>query len=589
MEGVFQKCLVINLSQKKCHHEYISEEVYTNYLGGKGLGLYLLLKKTKPGIDALSPENIFIIALGPVNDTKIWGSSRYGIFTKSPLTGLFAESYSGGRVAEAISRTGFDAILLQGVCSQPTILEISDEGVDFHEGVDLWGLDSHETQDLLSKKIGKKHQGIIVIGPAGENLVRFASVMNNYSRCAGRTGTGAVLGSKKVKALVFYGKTERKVAETETVIRLHDEWGQKGKNHPSANFFKNFGTPGLVSIINTIGAFPTFYWAEGVSREWHNISGETLHNEFRVTPNACNRCFMACGRLTTVTKGRHKGLKIEGPEYETIYAFGGLCAINSLDEIIYLNDICNRFGMDTITSGNLASFAIEASRRGKIKDKLDYGDADAIASILHRIVRKEGIGAVLSEGIKHAAKEWGLEDLAIHVRGMEPAGYDPRILKGMGLAYATSDRGACHMRTTAFKPEISGIIPPDQIEGKAEIIVDYEDRCSLMDALVLCRFYRDLYLWDELGVIIAATTGMKLDRAGLQVIASNIRNAARYFNVREGVAGEQDTLPRRFFEEGIGPQKCVITREELKKLKDDYYRLRGWNTQGVPVQKLPLL
>jgi aldehyde:ferredoxin oxidoreductase len=297
---------------------------------------------------------------------------------------------------------------------------------------------------------------------------------------------------------------------------------------------------------------------------------------------------MACGRLTSVEKGKYDGLKIEGPEYETIYAFGGLCLVRKLDEIIYLNDICNRLGMDTITGGNLAAFSIEASRRGKIREELDYGDAGAIASLLHKIARREGIGAVLAEGIRHAAKEWDLEDLAIHVKGMEPAGYDPRVLKGMALAYATSDRGACHARTTVFKAELAGIIAPEEIEGKAAIMIDFEDRLLLMDALILCRFYRDLYDWEELASIIKITTGLDLDKAGLQKIAANIRNAARVFNLREGIRREDDTLPRRFFEEGIGAENHVVTRDELEKMKDDYYRLRGWDEEGRPINQLPV-
>jgi aldehyde:ferredoxin oxidoreductase len=588
MKGTFQKALVINLFEKKCHDEPITEQVYQHYLGGKGLGIYLLLKKNEPKVDPLSPFNHFIIGLGPINDTEIWGSSRYGIFTKSPLTGIFSESYSGGRVAEPMSRTGYDAIILKGICSSPTFLEVSDEGVQFHDASDVWGADTYETQDTLSEKIAVKDQGMIVIGPAGENLVRYAGVVNNYWRCAGRTGVGAVLGSKKIKGIAFYGSKLREVANHHAVLRIRNEWTQKGKDHPAASLYKNFGTPGLVSIVNTAGAFPTRYWHEGVKDGWENISAETLHSKLSVTPHACSRCFLACGRMTTVEEGKHKGLKIEGPEYETIYAFGGICLIDRLDEIIYLNDICDRLGIDTITGGNMAGFAIEASQLGRIPEKLEYGNAEAVALILHKVARRQGIGNVLAEGVRYAAREWDMEDVAIHVKGMEPAGYDPRVLKGMGLAYATSDRGACHLRATVFKAELSGMIPPGQIEGKAEIFIDFEDRLTLMDALIGCRFYRDLYLWDELAEIVEATTGMKTDKARLQKIASNIRNATRLFNIREGITREDDTLPRRFFEEAIGTNKHVITRDELERLKNDYYALRGWDDSGVPVNEVPL-
>jgi len=589
MKGFFNRALIIDLGKKTFHEEPIPDEVFENYLGGKGLGVYLLLKRCRPGIDVFSPENPFIITLGPISDTNIWGSSRYGVFTKAPLTGIFSESYSGGRVTEPISRTGHDAIILEGASANPVFLEIDEEKVFFHDASDIWGLDSYRAQDLITEKVKRKDAGVLVIGPAGENLVRFASVVNDYWRCAGRTGVGAVLGSKKVKGLAFHGTKRREVAQGETVEGFRKEWTKKGKNHPYAYSYKTFGTPGLVSAVNNAEAFPTRYWAEGVMEGWKNISAETLHTKFSVKQRACNRCFLACGRLTTVTEGKYKGLTIDGPEYETIYAIGGLCLIKDLGEIIYLNDICDRLGIDTITAGNLAAFTIEALRKGKITGKLDYGDAEGIASLFHKIARKEGIGAVLAEGVRHAAKEWGLEDFAIHVKGMEPGGYDPRIFKGMGLAYATSDRGGCHIRSTFFRAEASGMIPADQIEGKAEMFLDFEDRLIVHDALIMCRFYRDIYQWKELLEMVGMTTGMDLTKDQLRRIASNIQTATRIFNMREGVTRADDTLPRRFFEEPIGSKKSIITREDLERLKDDYYRLREWDENGIPVKKLPCI
>jgi aldehyde:ferredoxin oxidoreductase len=253
-----------------------------------------------------------------------------------------------------------------------------------------------------------------------------------------------------------------------------------------------------------------------------------------------------------------------------------------LDDIIYLNDICDRLGIDTITAGNLAAFAIEANLRGKIQEKISYGDTDSIADLLTQMVNRQGIGAILADGIRHAARSWDMEDVAVHVKGLEPAGYDPRVLKSMALAYATSDRGACHARTTAFKGEFAGIVKFDEIEGKAAMLVDFEDRLTLMDALIGCRFYRDLYLWDEFSQIIKITTGVELDKSGLQQIAANIRDVTRMFNLREGVTHHDDSLPNRFHEQGIGPEKTVISREDFMRMKKDYYSIRGWNEEGVP-------
>lgn len=582
MKGYFGRILVINLTDQTYREEYIDPAVYHNYLGGKGLATHLLLKKNKPGVDPLSPDNHLIFALGPMNGTRIWGSSRWGVYTKSPQTGIFSESYCGGRLAEPMSRTGYDAFVLEGASTQPVYLEINDDDVRFHDASNIWGADSYTAEDKVTAQVNRKGAGILVIGPAGENLVRFAVISSNYWRQAGRSGAGAVMGSKKVKAIAFYGSQKREVADPQAESAFVKEWAQKSKGHPAVTFFKNQGTPGLVDLVNEAGAFPARYWSQGTVDHREAISAHTLNNDFSVKPNACPKCFLACGRMTTVRDGRFKGLQIEGPEYETIFAFGGLCLVNNLDEIIYLNDICDRLGIDTITAGNLAGFAIEASLRGKIQEKISYGDTDAIADLMTQIVNRQGIGAILADGIRHASKSWDMDDVAVHVKGLEPAGYDPRVLKSMALAYATSDRGACHARTTAFKGEFAGLVKFDQIEGKAAMVVDFEDRLTLMDALIGCRFFRDLYLWGELSQIIKITTGRELDKVELQRIAANIRDAARMFNLREGVTHINDTLPDRFFEQGIGPENAVISREDFARMKEDYYKIRGWNDKGVP-------
>ena len=294
------------------------------------------------------------------------------------------------------------------------------------------------------------------------------------------------------------------------------------------------------------------------------------------------KCFMACGRLSTVKGGRHRGLKIEGPEYETIYAFGGLCEIDSIEEIAYLNDICDRLGMDTISAGNLAALTIEASRQGKIDFEIDYGQVDAIAKLLTDIAERREIGETLARGIKFAAKEWQMEDQAIHVKGLEPAGYDPRILKGMGLAYGSSARGACHLRATFYKAELSGIADPDKIDGKARMFTEWEDRLTIFDTLILCRFYRDLYQWEALSTILKATIGMDMDSKKLRSIAAAIIDNTRRFNLREGLTPEEDRIPRRFFREVLPETQKIITENQMERLMADYYRERGWNERGEP-------
>ncbi len=586
MSGHYGKILKIDVSSQTFTAEPLADVVYDQYLGGKGLASYLLYELNPPGIDPLHPDNCLIFATGPVTGSKIWGGCRYGVYTKSPQTGFYSESYSGGRVPEAIDSTGYDAIVIQGQCTQPTVLEIHPDEVIFHDAVDLWGKESYETEDEVIVRYsrsdrGFKKAGAVVIGPAAENLVCFGVIKNDHWRSAGRTGVGTVLGAKKVKAIVFQGNRKRPLHDENAVQNLSKTIAEDGKDNPGVAAYKSMGTSQLVKIVNMANAFPTRYWSEGRYDKWENISADALHSNCDVKPRACLKCFMACGRMTTIMEGRHAGLKLEGPEYETIFAFGGLCMIDSIEEIIYLNDICDRLGMDTITAGNLCAFTIEAYKHGKVDYKIDYGDVDAIAKLLNMIARREGIGNILAQGIKHAAKEWDLEDIAVHVKGMEPAGYDPRVLKGMGLAYATSDRGACHLRATFYKPELSGMISPDQIEGKAELFVDFEDRLTIFDTLVLCRFYRDLYSWEILGEIIHALTGIDSDKEALRARATSISTIIRRFNLREGLTSKDEWLPKRLFRK-LEKTGHEIKPEELEYMLKDYYRLRGWSEAGIP-------
>lgn len=584
MHGFYGRYLNIDLGQKKYSIETIDDQVFRTYLGGKGLASYLLYELNPPGVDPLAAENTLIFATGPLGGSTIWGSCRYGVYTKSPQTGLITESYAGGKTPDAIDATGFDAIVIRGQCETPTVLAVHPEEVDFHEAGDIWGMETYPAEDAVKERFLKpeyRKKGAVVIGPAAENLVRFAVVENDYWRSAGRTGAGTVMGAKKIKGILFQGNRKRPHFDETAVKDFSKRIMAEFKDHPAANAYRTLGTPMLVKMTNAAGAFPTRYWTEGSWDRWEKISAEALVEKMDPTPNACGKCFMACGQLGTVKEGRRAGLKIEGPEYETIYAFGGLCLIDSIEEIAYLNDICDRLGMDTITAGNLCAFAIEAARRGTIDYKIDYGDVDAISDLLHKIAHRRDIGEVLSQGIKFAAKKWDLEDIAVHVKGLEPAGYDPRALKGMGLAYATSDRGACHLRATFYKPELAGMIPPEQIEGKAELFLEFEDRLTIFDTLVLCRFYRDFYMWEPLEEIVHAVTGLDAGEAALREKAKAIATLIRRFNLREGMQPEDERLTKALHRP-LADSGKVITREELEIMLKDYYRLHGWDETGQP-------
>jgi aldehyde:ferredoxin oxidoreductase len=586
MNGHYGKILRIDLTQKKYWTENLDETIYAQYIGGKGLASYLLYELNPPGVDPLDADNCLIFSTGPVTGSNIWGGCRYGVFTKSPQTGLYSESYSGGKVPEAIDSTGYDAIVIQGQAADPMVLGIHPDEVVFHDAGNLWGKETYETEDEIINRYRQSGQdfkkpGAVVIGPASEKGVCFGVIKNDHWRSAGRTGVGTILGAKKVKGILFQGNCKRPLFDAEKVGELARQIASEGKDNPGVQAYKTMGTSQLVKVVNTANAFPTRYWSEGRFDKWENISADALNTRCDVKPHACLKCFMACGRMTTVKEGRHAGLKLEGPEYETIYAFGGLCQIDSIEEVAYLNDICDRLGIDTITAGNLCAFTIEAYKRGKIDFKIDYGDVDTIADLLKLIAQRDGIGDILARGIKYAASKWDLEDIAVHVKGMEPAGYDPRVLKGMALAYATSDRGACHLRATFYKPELTGMIPPDQIEGKAELFVEFEDRLTIFDSLVFCRFYRDLYLWDILEEIIHALTGLNADKEALRARAASISTLVRRFNLREGLVPEDDWLSKGLFRK-LEKTGHEIKAEDLEYMLKDYYRLRGWDEKGNP-------
>ena len=588
MKGFFNRLLRIDLTYGRFHEQVLTDEDLLRTLGGKGLASHILLSENPSGVDPLCPENILIFALGPVSGTSVWGECRYGVFTKSPHTGFYTESYAGGKTPDFMVRTGYDAFVFQGAAKSPLWIEISDNAVVFHTAEDLWGLDTYATEERVKEWIKMNHSairgcGVICIGPAGENRVSCAVIENDKWRSAGRTGVGAVMGAKKVKAVAFYGSQKKTVADPTGLKSYNKAFFTEWSGSPTALAYRSSGTPMMVDIVNKARAFPTRYWSKGVSDNRLKINRDALHDRMDVKPSACRKCFMACGRMATVKGGRHKGLKIEGPEFETIGSFGGLCEIDDITEIAYLNDLCDRLGLDTMSAGNLAALTIEASRLGKIDYAIDYGKSEQVADLLVKMAYRRGIGNVLAGGIRHAAAQWGLEEQAVHVKGLEPAAFDPRVLKGMALAYGTSPRGACHLRATFYKPELSGMVDPEMIDGKAEIFVEWEDRLVIFDTLILCRFYRDFYQWDPLRELIALTTGLDMDKRRQRQLAADILKGVRRFNIREGLTVADDMLPRRFYEQTLPESGALVTYQDYEKMLNEYYQVRGWDESGRPI------
>ncbi|MFH1154317.1 MAG: aldehyde ferredoxin oxidoreductase C-terminal domain-containing protein, partial [Pseudomonadota bacterium] len=486
----------------------------------------------------------------------------------------------GGKVPEAVGATGFDAIIFKGKAKHLSVVEVTPEKIMFHPAEKLKGCDTFHTEAEVKKAYHRKidtnwKAGCVVIGPAAENQVFFSIIKNDGWRCAGRAGTGTVMGSKNLKAVVFQGDCRRPVFDEKKLKAISVKLAKASKTNPAVHAYKTMGTSQMVKVMNNAGAFPTKYWQYGTCSHWENIGAVALHTRCEVQPHSCAKCFMSCGRMTRVRQGRHKGLLLEGPEYETIYAFGGLCMIDTIEEIVYLNHLCDSLGMDTITTGNLCAFAMEAFEQKKSDFRIDYGNAEQTARLIHMIAFKEGVGELLAQGIAKAAKTWEMEDTAVHVKGMEPAGYDPRVLKGMGLGYATSARGACHLRSTFYKPELSGMIPADQIKGKAELFVDFEDRLTIFDTFILCRFFRDMYDWPLLCDLVHALTGLTITREDLKAIALRISSEARHYNLQEGMKADHERLPPGLHRK-LKDSGAEITEHNMNVMLSEYYEIRGW-------------
>jgi len=573
VKGFFNRLLRIRLDEKRFGYESIPDSVLAKSLGGKGLGIHLLLSENPPGIDPFSPENRFIITVGPITGTRMWSQSRFAVFSKSPATGGYGESYCGGTLAPKIKGCGVDAVILEGACDSLSFLRIDEHSVSFHDASALRGKDAFDSEAFIMESAGTG-AGAMVIGPAGENRVRFACIKSDRWRSLGRGGLGAVLGSKGVKGIAFIGDRKAEIADEQLLREVIGTVSRKGKESPITLIYQRFGTPNQVKVTNGQNCFPTRYWTSGHFEHWQNLSADYMQEHFEVSRHGCPNCFLQCTKLSRVREGRHAGLELEGPEFETIYALGGLNCIDRLEEVAFLNDLCDRLGLDTMSAGNVSAFAVEAFKRGKTDFSIDYNQPDRIAELLRLVARREGIGEVFADGVKGAAERLGLQDIAIHVKGLEPAGFDPRVLKGMGLSYATAARGACHLRATFYKAELTGEIAKEQIDGKARLHIDYEDRATLFDSLVLCRFFRDFILWDELAALVRASTGMTLGKAELEQTANRITQQTRRFNAREGIGPLSDTLPERFFREKTS-EGASISRDELESMVADYNAIRS--------------
>lgn len=602
MRGWNGKLLRVNLSAGWTAVEEINFETARKWVGARGFGIHYLSAEVDPEVDPLSPENKLIFAVGPLTGTRAPTGARYAVVTKSPLTGAVTCSNSGGFFPAELKKTGYDAVIFEGRSEIPVYLWINEGAAELRPASHLMGLSTHHTSDRLLDETHPKAR-TAVIGPAGENLVLFASIMNDRDRAAGRSGVGAVMGSKNLKGVAVRGTGDTKIHDEEKFLSLCDGFRKKFNEtfKDAPPLLRTHGTAATVLGTQTAGVFPTRNFQTGVFPEWRKIHGEALTERFLVRPKACYSCPIACGRVTKVDVEGYEG-EGEGPEYETIYSFGSDCGVSDLAAVTKANYIANEMGLDTISMGATIALAMELWEKGALPlsdcgRPLLFGDGRAVVELTRMTGLREGFGDLLAEGSLRLARRYGRPELAMVARGQEFAGYDPRGEQGMGLAYATSPIGASHMRGDPAYIELLGVplkIDPLTFEDKADLVVDWQDTFTLIDAAGLCVFFsvRNYVEPDRrirpTGILelVNAATGAGYSMDEFMEASQRIFNAERLFLMGAGFTGADDTLPPRMLSEPMpeGPGKGMTVH--LREMLERYYQLRGWDEKGRPGAEL---
>jgi len=599
-KGYTRKLLRVNLSNSTIIIEEIPNGQLLKYIGGAGLAARMLYDELEPGIDPLSHRNKVIFLAGPLAGTIAPNGSRIGAYTKSPMTGGFFHSSAGGSFASELKYAGYDGVVLEGKSEKPVYLFISNDRVELRDASHLWGEMTYRTHELLKNDIGDEAAQIAVIGPAGERMVRFASVIVG-GRALGRGGIGAVLGSKMFKGMAVRGKGSLAVDNMEATLKKTQELISLMRFNPSTGqILPRFGTPVLVTTNNALGVFGAQDWQQETFGGAEGLSAETMRDKIVVRDKACFACPIGCSKYSVIAEGPYKGYKVEGPEYENIFALGSMCGNDSIELVAAAERECDDFGMDAIEAGVAIAFTMEAREKGILTaqdtDGLEvvFGNKDVIMPMIHKIGLREGFGDILAESVKRAAEKIGkgAEDFAMQNKGMTFPGHSARGMPGFALGYATGPRGASHhdARPTG---ERAGYVPRDTVEGKPQYIVDVNHLNILTDSMIVCHLAEAIWGPTEIKQhvvdILNAVTGMDLTLDQAKETAERIWNVIRAFGVREGQRRKDDSLPKRFLSEPIpeGPSKgMVVTGEVLEKMKDEYYDIRGWDrATGIPTSQ----
>jgi aldehyde:ferredoxin oxidoreductase len=597
--GNHGRLLKIDLTRQDIQTEQLSESDLRLFMGGRGLGAAIMLRELPAGIDPLGEENLLIFSTGPLVDSPVPGSNRYVLHTKSPQTGLYSFSVSGGHFGAVLKKTGNDVIVIKGKTLKPIYLLIEDDGrVEFKDASHLWGKDTETTQELIFSEIGQDVK-VTCIGPAGENLVPYACLINER-RALGRGGAGAVMGSKNLKAVVVRGRASVELADAGMMkTAIKNGYRELKQNPMTAKVLKTYGSANMLRGLMNNGALPGNNWKDVALVEAESITAEQMREKFHVKDLACSAgCPVKCTKMFAVSEGEYRGAQSEGPDYETVYAFGSCCGVYDLAPIIKADEMCDLLGLDTISTGVSIAFAMECLEKGIIDaddtdaGDLAFGNAKAMLRLVEDVAYNRGFGAVVAEGTRTMAARFGQDShkYAMHAKGMELGGYDPRGMKGMGLVYACGPRGGCHHAGgyTAIAEMMNPQIDRFAEKGKAPLVAGTRNRrASLCDSGLICAFVA-IGLSDETVIgMLNGATGFNYQASDLHTIGDRISQVERAFNCREGLTRKDDTLPDRLLSESIsrGPSKEGKI-EDFEAMKDEFYTLCGWDIKtGAPLDE----
>jgi aldehyde:ferredoxin oxidoreductase len=598
MKGYMGKILKIDLATGKSSTRTFDESHVRKYLGGQGFAVELVYHGVPKGTDAFDPKNVLAMAGGVFDGFPVGTGGKVAWATKSPATNTLAESIMGGSIGPELKHAGYDAFEIVGRAEGPSYIFIEDDRVEINDGADLWGKDTRETPEALKRRHGWDVK-VACIGVAGEKLSKIACI-DCDDRQAGRAGLGAVMGSKNLKAIVVRGTRSLVPHDPKKLLELALQYQKIYEAAGSWVEDTKYGTGEFLGWVNKErGVFPTRNWQESVFNEREKIDPYYWATRYVTKNKACFACTKPCGKLFEIKEGKFKGVAIDGIEYETLYSLGGACGNPDVESVAKANELCDLLGMDTISAGATVGFAMELFQRGIITEKetgvnLAWSNApDAVPQMIELMGKRKGFGDVLADGVRVAAQKIGKgsERYAIHTKGMEPPAYDVRGMKGHGLSFMTSTRGACHLRAGFYAPELVGKfwkwegIDRFSAVGKGPMVATMENFMCVYDSVGLCKFSRGFYLIAKLPEVIEAITGLKFTEDELLKIGERIHNMKGNFNAREGVTRKDWLLPPRILEDPIpdGVSKGhKISVEEMNLMLDDYMKARNWTVEGVP-------